>query len=210
MGPAVAAALMGAAAADAQQPAAGAALTLAEAVRVALERSPRIEVARFALEGAEERVSEAWGSVYPRVDFSAGYTRNVSPAINFLPAIIFDPNAGPDDQVAVQFGADNTWNSLITIEQPLFDGRSFIGVGAAGRFQSLQEEILRGEVQSVVSRVQTVYYDALLAQEQLRLTENSVARVREALTETRALHRAGLGAEYDVLRLEVELANLEP
>jgi outer membrane protein TolC len=65
-------------------------------------------------------------------------------------------------------------------------------------------------VQSVVSRVRTVYYDALLAQEQLRLTENSVARVREALTETRALHRAGLGTEYDVLRLEVELANLEP
>jgi outer membrane protein TolC len=185
-------------------------MTLGEAVRVALQRSPRIEAARFALEEAEERVSEAWGSVYPRVDFSADYTRNVSPAINFLPAIFFDPNAGPDDQVAIQFGADNLWQSNITLEQPLFDGRAFIGVGAAGRFQSLQEEVLRGEVQSVVSRVRTVYYDALLAQEQLRLTENSVSRVREALNETRALHRAGLGSEYDVLRLEVELANLEP
>jgi outer membrane protein len=207
-GPAVASAQQPAA--EGPQPASQGSLTLAEAVRTALERSPRIEAARFALEGAEDRVTEAWGSVYPRVDFSAGYTRNVSPAINFLPAIIFNPNAGPDEQVAVQFGADNTWNSMITLEQPLFDGRAFIGVGAAGRFQSLQEEILRGEVQSVVSRVRTVYYDALLAQEQLRLTENSVTRVREALTETRALHRAGLGSEYDVLRLEVELANLEP
>jgi outer membrane protein TolC len=185
-------------------------MTLGEAVRVALQRSPRIEAARSALEEAEERVSEAWGSVYPRVDFSADYTRNVSPAINFLPAIFFDPNAGPDDQIAVQFGADNLWQSNITLEQPIFDGRAFIGVGAAGRYQSLQEEVLRGEVQSVVSRVRTLYYDALLATEQLRLTENSVARVREALDETRALHRAGLGAEYDVLRLEVELANLEP
>jgi outer membrane protein TolC len=185
-------------------------MTLSEAVRVALDRSPRIEAARQALEEAEERVSEAWGSVYPRLEFSADYTRNVSPAVNFLPAIIFNPNAGPDEQVAVQFGADNLWQSFITAEQPLFDGRAFVGVGAAGRFQSLQEEVLRGEVQSVVSSIRTAYYDALLAQQEARLLAESEARVREALQETRALHRAGLATEYDVLRLEVELANLEP
>ncbi|TVP60322.1 MAG: TolC family protein, partial [Gemmatimonadales bacterium] len=32
----------------------------------------------------------------------------------------------------------------------------------------------------------------------------------ESLEETRALNRAGLASDYDVLRLEVELANLEP
>jgi outer membrane protein TolC len=200
---------LGAQALSGQQPGQGT-LSLAEAVRVALDRSPRIEAARYALEEADERVSEAWGSVYPRVDFSADYTRNVSPAVNFLPAIIFNPNAGPDEQVAVQFGADNLWQSRIILEQPLFDGRAFIGVGAAGRFQELQREVLRGEVQSVVSQVRSAYYDALLAQEQLRLTENSLTRVRESLTEVKALHRAGFGSEYDVLRLEVEVANLEP
>jgi outer membrane protein TolC len=188
----------------------GAGLTLGEAVRVALDRSPRIEAARYNLEEAEEQVSEAWGNVYPQVDFTADYTRNVSPAVNFLPAIIFDPNAGPDEQIAVQFGADNIWQSLITLEQPLFDGRAFIGVGAASRYQTLQEEILRGEVQAVVSRVRTAYYEALLAQEETRLLTESEARVREALQETRALHRAGIATEYDVLRLEVELANLQP
>ena len=50
----------------------------------------------------------------------------------------------------------------------------------------------------------------LLAQEQARLTENSVRRVRESLDETRALNRGGLADDYSVLRLEVELANLEP
>ena len=185
-------------------------MTLTETLRVALERSPRIESARHALEEAEERVSEAWGSVYPRVDFTADYTRNVSPAVNFLPAIIFNPSAGPDDQVAVQFGADNLWQSFITLEQPLFDGRAFVGVGAAGRFQTLQEEVLRGSTQSVVSQVRTAFYDVLLAQQEARLLAESEARVREALEETKALHRAGLATEYDVLRLEVELANLEP
>jgi len=38
----------------------------------------------------------------------------------------------------------------------------------------------------------------------------SVDRVRQSLEETRALNRAGIASDYDVLRLEVELANLEP
>ena len=44
----------------------------------------------------------------------------------------------------------------------------------------------------------------------MRLTAKSVERVRQSLKETRALNEAGLASDYDVLRLEVELANLEP
>jgi outer membrane protein TolC len=61
-----------------------------------------------------------------------------------------------------------------------------------------------------VTRVRLAYYGLLLAQEDDRLITESVDRVRQSLEETRALNRAGLASDYDVLRLEVELANLEP
>ena len=83
-----------------------------------------------------------------------------------------------------------------------------VGLGAAGRFKSLQEESVRGQTQVVVTRVRLAYYQLLLSQEQERLTENSLHRVRKSLEETQALHRAGLASEYDVLRLQGELANL--
>jgi outer membrane protein len=185
-------------------------LGLEQAVRAALDGSREVRAAQLGLEEAEERVSEAWSGVYPSLDFNASYTRNVSPSVNFLPAQIFDPTAGPDDYLAVQFGADNTWQSTIALEQPIFSAGAFIGVGAAGRYRTLQEEVVRGRVQTVVTRVRSSYYDLLLAQEQARLMENSVRRVRQSLEETRALNKAGLTSDYDVLRLEVELANLEP
>ena len=81
---------------------------------------------------------------------------------------------------------------------------------AAGRFQALQDEVVRGQVQEVATRVRLGYYQLLLAQEQLRLIGNSVARVEATLSETRALNEAGLAADYDVLRLEVERGNLLP
>jgi len=178
--------------------------------RQALDSNRDLIAAREGLMVAEEQVSEAWSSVYPSIDASASYSRNISPAVNFLPAIFFDPTAGPDDYIPIQFGADNQWNSTISFEQPLFRASAFIGVGAAGQFRSFQNEVVRGQAQTVVTQVRTSYYQLLLAQEQLRLTARSVERVRESLKETRALNGAGLASDYDVLRLEVELANLEP
>jgi outer membrane protein TolC len=189
---------------------AGETLTLPDAVRIAVERNPQLRSARFGLEEARERVSEAWGSVMPSVDLEGTFTRNVSPSVSFLPAAIFDPDADPNELVPVRFGADNTWSTTISLDQPIFNAAAFIGVGAAGRFQSLQDEVVRGHVQAVVTQVRETFYGLLLAQEQARLIDNSVRRVRESLEETRALNRAGLSSDYDVLRLEVELANLEP
>jgi outer membrane protein TolC len=183
-------------------------LSLREAVDMALRQSRDIQDARLALAQANERVSEAWGSVYPTLDFSSSYTRNIAPAVSFLPAQFFGGQEG--EYVKVQFGQDNAWSSVLVLDQPLFQAQAFIGVGAAGRFRTLQEETLRGRAQALVTRVRVAYYDLLLAQEEHRLIENSLARVRRSLEETQAMNRAGLASDYDVLRLEVEVANLAP
>ena len=188
----------------------GAALSLSQAVGIALDVNREVRDAQLGLRVAEEQVSEAWSNVYPELNLNADYTRNLKPAVSFLPAAIFDPSAGPDDYIQVQFGADNSWMASLSVDQKLFDPAVFLGVGAAGRFRALQLESVRGREQNVVTRVRSAFYSLLLSQEQLRLTENSVARVRRSLTETEAMNRAGVTSDYDVLRLQVELANLEP
>ena len=167
-------------------------LSLPEAVRTALRQSRDMQDARLALVEAEERVDEAWGSVFPKIDLSASYTRNIAPMVSFLPAEIFGGEAG--DFLKVRFGADNAWSTALVLDQPLFAASAFIGVGAAGRFKALQEETVRGRAQTLVTRVRLAYYDLLLAQEEQRLIENSVGRVRLSLEETEALNRAGIAS----------------
>lgn len=183
-------------------------LSLREAVQTALRQSLDIQDARLALDEAEERVAEAWSAVMPSVDFSGSYTRNIAPAIAFFPAEL--GGGEPGEFVKVQFGADNAWATALVLDQPLFQAQAFIGVGAAARYKGLQEEVVRGRAQNLVTRIRLAYYGLLLAQEDSRLITESVDRVGQSLEETRALNRAGLASDYDVLRLEVELANLEP
>ena len=86
--------------------------------------------------------------------------------------------------------------SAFVLDQPLFEAQAFIGVGAAARYKGLQEEVLRGRAQNLVTRVRLAYYGLLLAQEDLRLITESVDRVRQSLEETRGpepgRHRLGL------------------
>ncbi|MDE2874355.1 MAG: TolC family protein [Gemmatimonadota bacterium] len=183
---------------------------LGTVVRVALERNRDVLDAEYQVAVAGEQVAEAWSTVYPTLDLSSSFTRNVAPQVSFLPAQIFNPNATEGEFIPVQFGADNIWNLSVNAEQKLFDPRIFVGVGAAARFERVQREALRGRTQQAVTRIRMAFYDLLLGQEEVRLTENSLERVRQALAETRAMQEAGLAPVYDVLRLEVELANLEP
>jgi outer membrane protein len=185
-------------------------LTLERAVELAVDGSRDLREARLALESAQRQVREAWGSVYPSVNMNALYTRNLTVPGSFMPRIFFDPDAAPGELTLVQFGSDNQWNFSLRAEQPLFRAAAFIGVGAASRYEALQRELVRGREQSVVTRVRVAYYDALLAEEGVRLTSNTVTRIRQTLEEMRKLERAGLASNYDVLRLEVELANIEP
>jgi outer membrane protein len=184
-------------------------LTLDHAVERALQQSRDLEGARLELETARRQVKEAWSSVFPQVDLNAVYTRNLSVPVSFLPGVFF-PDADPNELVPVRFGADNVWNMQIRAEQPLFRATAFIGVGAAAQYAALQREVVRGRTQALITRVRLAYYDVLLAEESVTLTENTVQRIRQTLDETRKLERAGLASSYDVLRLEVELANVEP
>jgi outer membrane protein len=185
-------------------------MTMDDVVRTAMERNREMELGRLGLIDASQRVREAWGSVYPQVNAMSSYTRNLEVPVQFLPAQIFDPSAPSDLLIPLRFGFDNLWYGQVRFEQTLFQASVFIGVGAANRYQSLRTEEYRGVTQQVVTRARHAYLDVLLAQEGERLTENTVARIRQALEETRAQYRAGLASDYDVLRLEVQLANLEP
>lgn len=185
-------------------------VSLEEAVRSALADSREIRDARLEFQAAQGQLSEARSYLYPRLDFSLRYTRNVTPPSTFLPTILFDPDAPLDDLTRIRFGADNVWTSGLVLEQPILQARAMAGLGVATRLVDLQEERLREREHEVITGVRTLYYDLLLAREEERLMQNSLERVRTSLAETRVLRDEGLASEYDVLRLEVEAANLEP
>ncbi|WP_158278586.1 TolC family protein [Rhodohalobacter mucosus] len=185
-------------------------ITAEQAVQLAVANNPDIKRALLSIENADEQVRIAWSEVLPTVSSSATYTRNIEIPVNFVPAQVFDPNAPAGELIPLQFGTDNNWQGGVTVSQNIFRGEAIVGISSSSLFKSAQEESLRNVAQQVITAARKGFHAVLIAKEQLRLQKAVIDRLRSNLRENRARLREGLIEEYDVLRLEVQLANEEP
>jgi len=112
-----------------QQPVA---LTIDDAIHVALEKNFAIRGARLDVRNADAQVREAWGQVMPQVDLSAGYTRNVLTA---------NPFAGSD--VSALFGGGNRSDWVAFNEDRRLDGDPSTGPITYDTFVQAQRDSAR-------------------------------------------------------------------
>lgn len=185
-------------------------LSLPLAIKTALANNHDIKRAVLSVKTAKSEVLNAWAEVMPDVNANVGYTRNLEIPVNFLPAIIFDPNASPDQLIPVAFGTDNNWQGGFTVSQNIFKGEALIGISSAELFLSANQEAQRGIAQQIVTETRAAFYQVLFAEQQYRLQQNVVDRLSENVRQNQARVDAGLLDNYEILRLEVALANQVP
>ncbi len=185
-------------------------VTLTQAIQVALANNTDIKRSLLSVKNADEQVKIAWGEVLPDISGSASYTRNLEIPVNFVPAKFFDPTAPPDELVPLQFGTDNNWQGGVSVNQTLFRGEAFVGISSSRLFKEVQAENMRATTQQIVTETRIAYYNVLVAEEQMKLQQATVDRIRENLRENRARQEAGLIDEFAVMQVEVQLSNQQP
>lgn len=224
---------------------------LEEAVEIALERSYRIQQAKLTYKDAEALTDASYWQVWPTVDASAGYTRNLlvpNPFAGTGAGSLFDgfdalgwlaynetartvPDSGltpitlqdyQDRQRAGQIAAGinpdantnpffvgNQFTAGVSVSQVLYNGAVFSGIKGSERFLETSEAQVDVEAQQVVAYTARVFYAALLAQEQTKILDKSVARSRDTVAETTKRVSQGVLPQFSQLSAEVELANKE-
>ena len=185
-------------------------LSLEQVIQLSVVNNPEVKRAFLSVEEADQQVRIAWSEVLPTVSSSASYTRNIEIPVNFVPASVFDPGAPADELIPLQFGTDNNWQGGVTVSQNIFRGEAIVGISSSAIFKSAQQESLRATKQQIVTNARKGYHAVLFASEQLRLQRATIDRLTKNLAENRSRLQAGLIDEYDVLRIEVQLANQEP
>lgn len=184
--------------------------TLEEAIQTSLSNNPEIKKAMLGVDDGNEQVKLAWAAVMPEITSSAQYTRNIEIPVNFVPARVFDPTAPEGELIPLQFGTDNNWQGGFSVSQNIFKGEALVGISTARLYKSAQQDIYRNISQQVITQTRIAYYNVLLAKENYRVLETSLQRLEELLRENKVRLEAGIADEYDVLRIEVQLANQRP
>ena len=160
--------------------------TLLDAIHIALGHNLQLRATFLKRDAAAGSIMEARSAAYPNVGLSGGVTSDLK-----------DRGDNPD-----VYGV--SW----AITQPLWRAGA---VSAAIRYAELYsastDEVVRQQVQNVVSSVTEEFLGVLLAQQMVNVYDESVGVAERMLETAEKKRKAGSASDYEVLRAEVEVAS---
>jgi outer membrane protein len=184
-------------------------ITLQQAVKIALEKSPALKAALADAKAASADVREARSSVLPHVQFFENITDGNDPVYVFgtklrqhqFTTADFALNAlnepTPFTNFATGFGG--TWN--------LFDSfANWHTISRAERAKDAAEQQLSRTDQEVILGVVDSYYRVLLAKSELQVAQQAMNTAQSILDRTKNRVDAGVAIESDYLTAQVRFA----
>ena len=178
------------------------ALSLDECIRIALNENPTIKVQEMEITRVDYSHKEAMGQLLPTINLAGQYQRNLS-----LQTMYMDTDAGT---MAIKMGSDNTHAAGFQAQIPLVVPQLWKSIKLSEN-QILQNmEKARANKLSLVNQVEKAYYALLLAQDSKRVIEENHATAQLNADIFKKKYDLGAASEYDVLRANVAVTNLEP
>lgn len=188
------------------------ALSLAQAVEIALRENPALSAARSQVEIAEQRVVQGRAGFLPRLNVSEGFQRSNNPPQAFSTKLNQE-NFTPQDFAIDRLNRPNAINDFatnFTATWPLFDGgQSWHGWRQAKLGQEAAGRALERSRQEVIARTADAYAGVLLARESLTVIASAMAAARAHLSAAETRYGSGLAVKSDLLQAQVRLADLE-
>lgn len=183
-----------------------AALSLNQAINYAQNHQVSILNARIDEDIARNTVKQTIGIGLPQVSGNANFQDFIKLPTSLLPGDFF---GRPGTQVPVQFGVKYQSSVGLELNQLLFDGSYLVGLQASKTYKELSNKNLtRTRIETAVA-VTKAYYSVLVSNEQLKLIDANLDRLRKTLSDTEAMFKNGFVEKIDIDRLTVLKNNLE-
>jgi outer membrane protein TolC len=185
-------------------------LTLEDAFRIAEGASEAVRISEAGLLRARGQVKVAKATVLPQVTATAGVQRLLVNQFQEITRRFADPNAppptdtGPQNPLALLFGAPNTWTVSLQATQPFFlDKRLTIANRTARAVEDVARLGLRSARAQLRYDVAGAYFDAVVAERTRQLAESSFVQTDRTFRQASLQRRVGTVAEFDQLRAQV-------
>ncbi len=178
------------------------ALSLRDAVRLAVRDNQSIAETDASLRAATSRIAQARGGALPKVNVSESFTRSDHPVFVFGSLLTQRQPIVEDFNIAL-----NNFQAQLTVDQVIYDGgQTRNAVKSAGLGREMSAEERRRAEMTVIAGVARAYYGAVLAADSLKSAEQAVRSAEADLKRAGDVRAAGMSTDVDVLSIRVHLA----
>ncbi len=184
-------------------------LTLAGAVRLAIDNHPSVAASRDATKAAETRIVQARAGYLPKLNYAESVMRSDNPVV------VFSSLLTQHQFTAANFALDplnrpaalDNFQSQVTLDQTIYDGgqtRLAVKTAKLGRDLSAEDERLTR--MNAIANVVRAYHGAVLAAESAKVADEAVRSAEADLNRAQSVREAGMSTNADVLSIKVHLA----
>jgi outer membrane protein len=187
------------------------ALTLRQAVDLALRSNPLVAAAEAGEKEAEGRIHQARSGYLPRLQFSESLQRGNNPVFVFSSLLTQHQFSQGNFALGSLNRPDalSNYQSRLTVEQVLFDSRQTSrGVEAAHFTRQMAGEDARRNSSDIILSVFRSYFGVTLAVKNLEIAQQSRESVQADLQQAEFIYRSGRSTQADVLAVRVHLATM--
>jgi outer membrane protein len=184
------------------------AVTLEQAVKLALERHPEVGKARAASEAMKARIREVRAQALPEVNFTSNAVRWRDPSLLNASGLDKFPQELRDALVPEPV---SLFDYSVSVKQPIYTAGK---VGTALKLAAVEQEASLAEIdraeQDIALGVVKAYWGLLWSERYEKLTAETQAQKKAHADMARTRFKNGVATEVDVLRSDVAVANGVP
>ena len=182
-------------------------LDLKTALNIAHDNNPTLKVADLEIQRVDYSKKETLGNLLPPVSATGQYTNNIMKSVMFMPASMSAMMGGAS---YMEIGYKNSYSGTVSAQMPLVNFALWESIKSKQADIDLILEKARSSSIDMTKQVKDAYYGVLLANASLKVLEQSIANAKEVLKSTQAAYEHGVSSEYDYLRAQVQVNNLNP
>lgn len=182
-------------------------LDLATALTIAHDNNPTIKIAELEIERVDYSKKEALGNLLPSLSASGQYTNNIMKSVMFMPESFSAMMGG---QKYMEIGYKNSYTATVSAALPLVNFSLWEQIKSKQNEIDLIIEKARASKIDMTKQVKDAYFAVLLAKNSLNVLERSINNAKETLKTTKASYEQGVVSEYDYIRAQVQVNNLNP
>ncbi|RAL25393.1 hypothetical protein DL240_04060 [Lujinxingia litoralis] len=182
----------------------GRALSLAEALELATTRGNQIVQAQADVRSSELALSEARAGRLPQLSAEGQYSNYIRTPFIVLPA------DSPFGGGVLRTGNQHNFNLSAQASVPIYSAQLNRSIDLAEASVELSRLMAESSESTVRIEVHRAYLNGLITREAYRVLQESYQTLERNLELVRGLHEQGAAPEYDLIRTEVQVRNIEP
>ena len=173
-------------------------LTLEQAIEIALNDTPTIQVAEQTIELKKISNKETALGLLPEASLSGAYTRTIKKQTMVMMG------------QKIEIGIPNQYQGGVTVSLPIFAPTLYKSMKLTKTDVALAVEQARSSKHDLINQVTKAFYQTLLAQDSYAVLQKAFAQSEENFRIVNAKYEQGRVSEFDKISAEVQMRNMQP